>query len=112
MRKIILSLIWIVGAMAVLNAQQVSPGQTTTTQQPSKPKATGARPFPQPRVQPTQATTANNNPDRGKRVANGPSRPKPTVDNTGNGKPVVNNPGNSNTIVTNGGHDRKPKNNG
>jgi len=96
-------------AMAVLSAQQVSPGQTTTTQQRSKPKATGARPFPQPRVQPTQTTT--NNPDRGKSGANGPSRPKPAVNNTGNDKPVVNTRGNGNTIVTNGGHDKNPKNN-
>ena len=96
--------------MAVLNAQQVSPGQTTTTQQPSKPKATGARPFPKPRVQPAQATTANNNPDRGKRIANGPSHPKPAVHNAGNGKPVVNNPGNGNTIVTKGGRGQNTKN--
>jgi hypothetical protein len=110
MRTIILSLIWVVVPMAVSNAQQVSPGQTMTMQQPSK-KATGARPFPQPRVQPTQATTATNNPDRGKRVTNEPSQPKPTVNNAENGKPVVNNPGNGNTIVTNGGHGKNPKNN-
>jgi len=97
-------------AMAALNAQQVSPGQTTTLQQPSK-KATGTRPFPQPGVQPTQATTTNNNPGGGKRVANGPSRPKPTVNNMGNGKPVVNNPGNGNKIVTNGGHSKNPTGN-
>jgi len=111
MKNIILSLIWVMAAMAVLNAQQVSPGQTTTTQQHSKPKATAARPFPQPRVQSTQATTANNNPDRGKRVANGPSRPKPTVSDANNGKPVVNNSANGNTIVTNGGYGKNAKNN-
>ena len=110
MKNIILLLIWVMAAMAVLNAQQVSPGQTATTQQPSKPKATKARPFPQPRVQPTQATIANNNPDRGKRVANDPSHPKPAVNNAGNGKPVVNNPGNGNTIVTNDGHGRNTRN--
>jgi len=110
MKKLILSLIWmVVAAMPTLNAQQVSPSQTTATQQPSKPKVTGTRPFPQPRVQPTQATTANNNPGRDNRGGNGPSRPKPTVNNTGNGKPVVNTPGNGNTIVTNGGHGKNPR---
>ena len=109
MRQIILSLIWVwVAAMPTLNAQQASPNQTTTTQQPAK-KATGTRPFPQPRVRPTQATTANNNPDRGKRVANAPSHPKPAVHNAGDGKPVVNIPGNGNTIVTNGGHGKNTK---
>jgi hypothetical protein len=109
MRQIILSLIWVwVAAMPTLNAQQASPNQTTAAQQPSK-KATGARPFPQPRVQPTQATTANNNPDRGKRVANASSHPKPAVHNAGNGKPVVNIPGNGNTIVTNGGPGKNTK---
>jgi hypothetical protein len=99
MRQIILSLIWVwLAAMPTLNAQQASPGQTTAAQQPSKRKTTGTRPFPQPRVQPTQATIANNNPDHGKRVANDPSHPKTAVNNAGNGKPVVNNPGN--TIVT------------
>lgn len=111
MRKIILSLISVMAAMAVLNAQQVSPGQTTTTQQPSKPKATGAQSFSQPRIPPTQATIANNNPDRGKRVATDPSHPKPAVNNAGNGKPVVNSPGSGNTIVTNGGHGKNTKNN-
>jgi len=110
MRKLILSVIGVMAAMAALNAQQVSPGQSTTTQQPSK-KATGARPFPQPRVQPTQSATANNNSGGGKRVANGPSRPRPNVNNTGNGKPVVNNPGNGNKIVTNGGHSKNPTGN-
>src|SRR5262245_19925363 len=83
MKEPILSLIWVMAAMAVLNAQQVSPNQTTTTQRASKPKAAATQPFPQPRVQPTQATTAKNNPDRGKRVANGPSHPKPAVNNGG-----------------------------
>ena len=109
MRQIILSLIWVcVAVMPTLNAQQASPNQTTAAQQPSK-KATGARPFPQPRVQPTQATTANNNLDSGKRVANAPSHPKPAVHNAGNGKPVANIPGNGNTIVTNGGQGKNTK---
>jgi Putative peptidoglycan binding domain len=93
MRKFILSLIWIVVAlMPTINAQQASPNQTTATQQPSKPKATGARSFPQPGVQPTQPTTANNNAGPDKRSANNP----------GHGKPAANNAGNANTIVTNG----------
>jgi hypothetical protein len=111
MKNIILLLIWVMAAMAVLNAQQVSPGQTTTTQQASKPKAAGTRALPQPRIQPTQATVANNNPDSGKRVVNDPSHPKPAVNNAGNGKPVVNNSGNGNTIVTNGGPGKNTKNN-
>jgi hypothetical protein len=102
MRKIILSLIWVVvAAMPTLNAQQVSPGQPTTAQQPSKPKATGTRPFPQPRVQPTQATTANNNPRRDRRIANNP----------GHGKPADNNPGNGNTIDNNVGRGKTAKDN-
>jgi hypothetical protein len=101
MRKLILSSISVMAATAVLSAQQVSPNQTATTQQASKPKAAGTRPFAQPRIQPTQATIANNNPDRGKRVANDPSHPKP----------VVNNPGNGNAIVTNGGHGKNTRNN-
>jgi Putative peptidoglycan binding domain len=102
MRKIILSLIWVVvAAMPTLNAQQVSPGQPTTAQQPSKPNATGTRPFPQPRVQPTQATTANNNPQRDRRIANNP----------GNGKPADNNPGNGNTIDNNAGPGKTAKDN-
>jgi hypothetical protein len=77
MRNIILSLIWVVvAAMPTLNAQQASPNQTTATQQISKPKPTGTRPFPQPRVQPTQSTTANNN----------PGRRKPGVNNVGRGQ--------------------------
>jgi hypothetical protein len=111
MRQIILSLILVwVAAMPTLNAQQASPNQTTAAQQPFK-KTTGARSFLQPGVQPTQTTTANNNPDHGKTVANAASHPKPAVHNAGNGKPVVNIPGNGNTIVTNGGHGRNTKNN-
>jgi len=102
MRKIIPSLIWVVvAAMPALNAQQLSPSQPTTAQQPSKPKATGTRPLPQPRVQPTQATTANNNPRRDRRIANNP----------GNGKPADNNPGNGNTIDNNVGPGKTAKDN-
>jgi len=98
MRKIILSLIWVVvAAMPTLNAQQASPGQTTATQPTSKPKATGTRPFPQPRVQPTQATTANNNPRRDKTTPNNPGHGKPTDNNPGNGNTIVNNVGRGKT---------------
>src|SRR5262249_6238031 len=95
MRKFIISLIWMaVAAMPKVNAQQASPSQTTTVQQPSKPKVTGTRAFPQPRVQPTQPTTANNNPQRDKRTGN---HPRP-------GKPAANKPGNGNRIDNNVGH--------
>ena len=94
MKKFILSFIWmVVAAMPALNAQQASPSQTTATQRSSKPKATGTRPFPQPMVQPTQATTVNNNPGRDRRIANKP----------GHGKPATNNPGNGNTSDNNVG---------
>ena len=103
MRKIILSLIWVVvAAMPTLNAQQASPSQSTATQPTSKPKATGTRPFPQPKVQPTQATTANNN----------PRRDKTTPNNPGHGKPTDNNPGNGNTIVNNVGRGKTNNDNG
>jgi len=102
MRKFILPLIWVIVAMMpTLNAQQALPSQTTAPQQTSKPKATGTRPFPQPRVQPTQGTTANNNPGRDKRIANDPSQRKPVVNNPS--KPAVNSPGNGNTIDNQGG---------
>src|SRR5262245_26481216 len=98
MRQIILSLIWVaVAAMPTLNAQQVSPSQTTTTQQTSKPKSTGMRPLQQPKVQPTQTTTANNNPGRDKRIANNPGNGTPAVNHPGNVKSADNNPGNGNT---------------
>jgi len=101
MKTIILSLIWMaVAAMPTLNAQQALPSQTTTTQQTSKPKPTAMRPLPQPEVQPTQATTANNN----KKTPNNPSHQKPAVNDAGNSKPPGNSPGNGNTTVTNGGH--------
>jgi putative peptidoglycan binding protein len=112
MRKIILSLIWVVvGAMPMLNAQQASPNQTTATQQTSKPKPTGTRPFPQPRVQPTQATTTNNNPGRDKSIANNPGHRKPAVNNPGNDKPAVNSPGNGNTIDNNVGRGKTANDN-
>src|SRR5262245_66271928 len=105
MRQIIFSLIWVaVAAMPTLNAQQASPNQTTTTQQTSKPKLTGMRLLPQPGAQPTQATIANNNPRRDRRIANHPGNGKPAVNHPGNVKPVDNNPGNGNTIATNGGY--------
>ena len=98
MRKIILSLIWVVvAAMPTLNAQQASPSQSTATQPTSKPKATGTRPFPQPKVQPTQATTANNNPRRDKTTPNNPGHGKPTDNNPGNGNTIVNNVGRGKT---------------
>jgi hypothetical protein len=102
MRKIILSLIWmVVAAIPTLNAQQASPNQTTAAQQPSKAKATGTRPVPQPRVQPTQPTTANNNPQRDRRIANNP----------GQGKPAAKNPGNGNTSDNNVGRGKTAKDN-
>jgi Putative peptidoglycan binding domain len=110
MKKIILPLIWaLVTAMPTLNGQQALPSQTTAPQQSSKPKTTGTRTFPQPRVQPTQATPANNNPGRDKRIANDPTHRKPVVNNPGNGKPAVNNPGNDNTTDNNVGRG-KPTN--
>jgi len=112
MKQIILSLIWMaVVAMPTLKAQQALPSQTTTTQQTSKPKQTAIRPLSQPKVQPTQATTANNDSGRDKKIANDPSHQKPAVNNAGNGKPAVNSPGNGNRIVTNGGHGKNTNNN-
>jgi len=119
MNKVILSLICaVVAAMPTLNAQQVSPSQSTATQQSSKAKATGKRPFQQPRVQPTQATTANNNPGGDRGIANNPSHGKVAYNNPGNGKPAVkppehvnptSNPGNSNTIVNDAGNGQTNK---
>jgi len=92
MRKIILSLIWVVvAAMPTLNAQQASPGQTTASQPTSKPKASQA--FPQPKVQPTQQTTAHNNLGQKKGVANNPGYEKPASNNPGNGKTTGNDTG-------------------
>ena len=98
MRKFILSLIWtVLAAMPTLNAQQASPSQNTTTQQTSKPKAAPNRAFPQPKVQPTQPTTANNNPAQKKGVANNPGYGKPAGNNPGNGKTTNNNIGRGKT---------------
>src|ERR1051326_3660392 len=98
MKQIILSLIWVtVAAMATLNAQQASPSQATATQQTSKPRSTGTRPFPQPKVQPTQTTTANNNPGREKGMPNDPSHRKPAVNIPGNGNKIDTNVGRGKT---------------
>jgi hypothetical protein len=97
MRKIILSLIWVVvTAIPTLHAQQASPSQTTATQQTSKPKATGTQAFPQPRVQQTPATT-NNNPANRKRIVNNPGNGKAAGNKPGNGKPTDNNVGRGKT---------------
>jgi hypothetical protein len=112
MRKIILSLIWVaVAAAPTLNAQQASPSQATATQQTSKPRPTGTRVFSEPKVQPTQPTTTNNNPGRDKGVANNPSHRKPPVNNPANGKPAVNIPGNGNKIDTNVGRGKTTNDN-
>jgi len=55
------------------------------------------RTLQQPKVQPTQATPANNNPGRDKRIANNPGNGKPAVNHPGNVKSADNNPGNGNT---------------
>src|SRR6266404_1162282 len=108
MRKFILSLIWmIVAAMPTLNAQQASPNQTTATQQNSKPKAAPNRALPQPRVQPTQATNANNNPGQKNPVANNPGFGKPVGNNPDHGKPAVNNAGSGKASVNNNYADAK-----
>jgi len=51
------------------------------------------RDFPQPRVQPTQATSGDNNPRRDKRTANNPGYVKPAINNPGNDKASDNNTG-------------------
>jgi hypothetical protein len=108
MRKFILSSIWmVVAAMPTLNAQQASPNQTTATQQNSKPKAAPNRALPQPRVQPTQATNANNNPGQKNPVANNPGFGKPVGNNPGHGKPAVNNAENGKASVNNNYADAK-----
>ena len=113
MRRIILSLIWVVvAAMPTLNAQQASPGQTTATQQTSKPKAAPNRAFPQPKVQPTQPTTATNNPGQKKGVANNPGYGKPAGNNPGNGKTTDNNVRPGKTTGNDTGHGKTTNNNG
>ena len=102
MTKFLLPLIWvIVAAMPTLNAQQALPSQSTGTQQTSKPKATGPRAVPQPRIQPTQPITANNNPGRDKRIADNPENVKSADNNPS--KPAVNSTGNGNKSDNNGG---------
>jgi hypothetical protein len=112
MRKTILSLIWVItAAMPTLNAQQASPSQTGAMQQTSKPKATRTRSFPQPRVQPTPPTTANNNSLHKKRAPNNPGNEKPGVKDPGNGKPAVNSAGNGNTVDNNVGRGKTTNDN-
>jgi hypothetical protein len=102
MRKITLSLIWVVvAAMPTLNAQQASPGQSTATQQTSKPKARGSQAFPQPRGQPTQSIPANNNPGHDKGIVNNPSYGK-ADNNPGDGKTTENNTRRGKTTNDNG----------
>ena len=81
-----------VAVMPTLNAQQASPSQATATHQTSKPKGTPVPAFPRPRVHPTPATTANNN----------PGRDKGTTNNAGNGKTTNNNIGRGKTTKDNG----------
>jgi hypothetical protein len=102
MRKTFLSLIWVVvAAMPTLNAQQASPSQTTATQQNSKPKARPTRAFPQPMVQPTPDTTANNNPARDKRSGSNAGHGKAADNHPGNGKTTDNNVGRGKTTNDN-----------
>src|SRR5438093_13381532 len=104
MRKTFLSLILVVVAtIPRLNAQQTSPGQNTATQQNSKPKARPIRTFPQPGVQPTPGTTANNNPGKKKGIANNPGHGKPADNKPRNGKTSDNNVGRGET--NNDNHD-------
>ena len=112
MRRIILSLIWmVVAAMPTLNAQQASPGQTTATQQTSKPKAAPNRAFPQAKVQPTQPTPASNNPGQKKGVANNPGYGKPAGNNPGNGKTTDNNVRPGKTTGNDTGHGKTTNDN-
>ena len=102
----------VVAAMPTLNAQQASPSQNTTTQQTSKPKAAPNRAFPQPKVQPTQPTTATNNPGQKKGVANNPGYGKPAGNNPGNGKTTDNNVRPGKTTGNDTGHGKTTNNNG
>ena len=98
-------------AMPTLNAQQASPSQNTTTQQTSKPKAAPNRAFPQPKVQPTQPTTATNNPGQKKGVANNPGYGKPAGNNPGNGKTTDNNVRPGKTTGNDTGHGKTTNDN-
>src|SRR6516225_6614669 len=103
MKKLMLAFISVaVATVLTSNAQQALPGQTTPTQETSKPKATGARDFPQRKLRPTQSAPGSNNPGRAEGVANAPGHRKPVVNNPG-GKLAVNIPGNGNTIDSNVG---------
>ncbi len=102
----------VLAAMPTLNAQQASPGQNTATQQTSKPKAAPNRPFPQPQVQPTQPTTANNNPGQKKGVANNPAYGKPAGNNPDNGKTTDSNVRRGKTSGNNTGYGKATNNNG
>ena len=92
----------VLAAMPTINAQQASPNQTTATQQTSKPKAAPNRAFPQPKVQPTQPTTAHNNLGQKKGVANNPGYEKPASNNPGNGKTTGNDSGHGKATNNNG----------
>ena len=102
----------VVAAMPALNAQQASPSQNTTTRQTSKPKAAPNRAFPQPKVQPTQPTTATNNPGQKKGVANNPGYGKPAGNNPGNGKTTDNNVRPGKRTGNDTGHGQTTNNNG
>ena len=102
----------VVAAMPTLNAQQASPSQNTTTRQTSKPKAAPNRAFPQPKVQPTQPTTATNNLGQKKGVANNPGYGKPAGNNPGNGKTTDNNIRPGKTTGNDTGHGKTTNNNG
>ena len=102
-----LSLVWVVvAAIPPLNAQQGSPGQTTATQQSSKPKAPQGRTFPPPLVQPTPGTTATNNPGHDKRIANNPAHRKAVENKAGNGKTANNNGDNYAEVMRRYRHER------
>src|SRR5262245_54226345 len=102
-KQLILATIWVLAiAIPPLNAQQPSPSQSTATQQTLKPKARGNQAFPQPRGQPTQATTASNSPGQRKPSDNNPGHGKQAVSNHGNSKPSDNNVGHRPTTKNNG----------
>ena len=101
----------VVAAMPTLNAQQASPSQNTTTRQTSKLKAAPNRAFPQPKVQPTQPTTATNNLGQKKGVANNPGYGKPAGNNPGNGKTTDNNVRPGKTTGNDTGHGKTTNDN-
>ena len=82
-------MIWMfVAAMSALNAQQQSPSMNTVQPKTSKPTVTGTRSLPQPKVQPTQITRANNNSLREQKGAGDPGSGKTNDNNRGHGKPA------------------------